>query len=156
MAGTVHAIVADALPFDATTPVGAPGTVRTCGVTAALAIENGLQPLALQACTANSTATPLVNPEIKAELGGIPFAAGFTVKSGTPEDEPFASKVRTTKFAIAWPFGVGTQFTVAALAVAVAKTLTGTPGGPAAGGSGVTCQIAAAPLMLPCVQSEPT
>src|SRR4029077_11268688 len=96
LTGAVHAIVADALPFDATTPVGAPGTVSTWGVTVALAIENGLQPLALQACTANSTAIPLVNPEIRAELGGTPFAAGFTVKSGIVEGEPFASKVRTT------------------------------------------------------------
>jgi hypothetical protein len=91
-----------------------------------------------------------------AELGAMPLDAGFTVKSGMVEADPLASRVRTIKFEIACPFGVGIQLTLAALAVAVAPTLTGTPGGPAAGGCGVTCQIAAAPLIVPCVQSEPT
>src|SRR6476646_3988910 len=115
-------MVAEALPTDATTPVGAPGTVSTCGVTTALAMENGLHPLALHACTANSTLTPLTNPVIVAELGKTPLDAGFTVKSGIPELPPFASRVRTTKSVIAWPFGVGTQLTVAAFAVEIAVT----------------------------------
>src|SRR5579884_1831489 len=106
-------MVADAFPLEATTPVGAPGTVRACGVTAVLAIENGLQPLALHACTTNSTVTPLVNPVMVAMLGATPLGPGFTVKSGMPEDVPFASSVRTTKFVSAWPLGVGIQFTVA-------------------------------------------
>ncbi len=112
----------------------APGTVNTCGVTAALETENGLQPLALQACTTNSTVTPFVSPVMVAALGAIPLAAGFTVKSGTPEAVPFASRVRTTKLEIAWPFGVGIQLTLEEPAVAVACTFTGTAGGPAAGG----------------------
>src|ERR1043166_3376693 len=146
-AGGVHASCADALPAPPTTPVGAPGTVSGCGVTTALAIENGLQPLALHACTTNSIGTPLVNPVMVAVLGATPVGPGFTVKSGIPEEDPPASSVRTTKLLIACPFGVGIQFTVAALAVAVALTLTGIAGGAAAGGSGLTCQIAPAPLM---------
>ena len=136
--------------------MGVPGTVNACGVTTALAMENGLQPLALQACTTNSIATPLVKPVMVAVLGAMPLLPGFTVKSGIDEAEPLASRVRTTKLLIAWPFGVGIQFTVAALAVALAETFTGVLGGAAAGGSGFTCQIAPAPLMLPCVQSAPT
>src|SRR6202020_2637129 len=113
LTGAVQARAEDALPIEATSPVGAPGTVSTCGVTGPLAIEKGLHPLALHACTANSTVTPFVNPLMVAEFGAIPLAAGFTVKSGTEEAEPFASKVRTIKLVIAWPFGVGTQFTLA-------------------------------------------
>src|SRR5215470_3993117 len=155
-AGGVHAICADALPAPATTPLGAPGTVSACGVTTGLAIENGLQPLALQACTTNSIGTPFVKPVIVAVLGATPVGPGFTVKSGIDEGEPPASRVRTTKLLIACPFGVGIQFTVAAFAVAVALTPTGVAGGPAAGGSGFICQTAPAPLSAPCVQSAPT
>src|SRR6185312_2931315 len=154
-AGAVHAMVADLLPPEATTPMGAPGTVSACGVTTALGAEKGLQPLALQACTTNSIAVPLVRPVMVAVFGAIPFAAGFTVKSGMVEGDPSDNKIRITKLLMAWPFGVGIQLTVAAFAVAVALTLTGTAGGPAAGGCGLTCQMAPAPLMLPCVQSEP-
>src|ERR1700743_2894785 len=155
-AGALHASAADALPVEATRPSGAPGTVKTCGVTGPLGIENGLHPLALQACTANATATPLVNPLMVAALGAMPFEAGFTVKSGIPEAAPLASRVRTTKFEMDWPFGVGIQFTLAEPAVAMADTFTGVAGGAAAGACGFTCQMAAAPLIVPCVQSEPT
>ena len=71
-AGAVQAMMADALPGEATTPKGAPGTVSACGVTTALATENGLQPLALHACTTNSTGTPLVKPVMVAVLGATP------------------------------------------------------------------------------------
>src|SRR5215472_3195850 len=95
-AGGVHAMIAEPLPAEATTPVGAPGTVNACGVTTAVGAENGLQAVALQACTTNSTGVPLVKPVTVAELGTIPFVPAVMVKSGTPDDAPPASSVRTT------------------------------------------------------------
>src|ERR1043166_1609764 len=95
-AGAVHAMIAEALPAEATPPVGEPGTVNACGITTGVGAENGLQAVALQACTTNSTGVPLVKPVTTAELGTRPFVPAVTVTSGTKVDAPPASSVRTT------------------------------------------------------------
>ena len=81
--------------------------------------------------------------------GQIAYAKAFG-KADLETDRPADT---STRYAVG---SISKQFTVAALAVALAETFTGVLGGAAAGGSGFTCQIAPAPLMLPCVQSAPT
>jgi hypothetical protein len=60
LAGAVHDTLACAFAGLATTPVGAPGTVR--GLTAAEAVEAGPVPAAFVAVTVKVYATPLNRP----------------------------------------------------------------------------------------------
>ena len=72
LAGAVQVTTAEALPAEAATPVGAPGTVL--GVTAVLANDAGEVPAALAAVTVNVYAVPLVNPETVADVAPVVVA----------------------------------------------------------------------------------
>ena len=78
-----HATLAESVLAKAVTPVGAGGAVTTKGVTALLGVENGLQPLLLQAFTSKTYEEPFVSAGTVPVIGAVPTPVP-TVRSATP------------------------------------------------------------------------
>jgi hypothetical protein len=137
LVGVVHETTAWAFPGAADTPDGADGRVPADGVTAGLAIDAGLVPIALVALTVKVYLVPFVRPDITRDvvvpptLAVAPPGVALTVYAVT--GLPLADD--------------GPQLTTACALPATAETGPGAPGGVATGRKA----IASTPI---CVLAE--
>ena len=158
LAGAVHDTTACAFPAVADTPVGAPGTVLTDGVTAALANDAREVPTELVAVTVNMYAMPLVRPVTVAEVAPdvvavAPSGDAVTVYPVIGKPPLLAGAVHDTT---ATPFpaeavtAVGTPGTVLGVTAALADDAREVPPALAA----VTVNVYAIPLSRPETVAE--